>query len=79
MEGVENAFIHGVTETVGLHVRGIPNKNTGARLAVDLWIVCLDEGEGAAPDLAEVGQGRDVASLYLVRSFPIQGGERSKV
>jgi len=71
MEGVKNAAIHSIPEAVGLHVRGIPNKYTWAEAAVNLWIVRLDEGEGAAPDFVEVGQGGEAASPHLIRGLSI--------
>jgi len=71
MKGVKNAAIHSIPEMVGLCMRGIPNEYTWAGAVVNLWVVPLDEDEGAAPDFAEVGQGGEAASPYFVRGLSI--------
>ena len=71
MEGVEDASICSVPETVGLRIRSVTNKNAELGMAVDFQIVCLDKGKCVAANFAKVGKGWDVASLYLIRSFLI--------
>ena len=52
-------------------MRGIPDEYTWAGSAVNLWVVRLDEGKGAAPNFVEVGQGGEAAGPHLVRGLSI--------
>jgi len=79
MERVENTSAHGVPEMVGFCVRSVANQNAWSQTLVDFRVVGLDEGERAAPNFAEVGQGRDAPRPYFIRSPPIQGGSGGEI
>ena len=55
MEGVEDGSIRSVPEAIGLGVRRITYKDAGTGAAIDLRVVCLNQGEGTAANFTEVG------------------------